>query len=91
MRKLFIAAGIGILAVLFVFWDLGFFYPDGAPLSFRGTGSRYSASLIRKMKCEIFYPDKDYRPIGSDGWSTEAIHGYWCMNDKDIEEFKKTI
>lgn len=79
-----------VFATLLVFFDLGVIALDSPIVSFRGTSRWYQASLIRRAQCEIFYPDKDYLPIGQNGWSTDSLHGYWCMSDEDIEEFRTT-
>ncbi|MFA5946615.1 MAG: hypothetical protein WC813_01180 [Patescibacteria group bacterium] len=71
--------------------DLGFFWSlmaDGRMTIFPGSGGRYQYSVIRRLKCELFHPDKQYRRIGADdAWMSEVIGGYWCKSDEDIQQW----
>lgn len=75
MKRAYIIALLIILAIG-VSFDLGAF-------------SRYPHfSVIGKVHCELFFPDKDYRRVGSDANMSERMGAYWCMSEKDLEEWR---
>lgn len=93
MRKRIVLIGAIALGALFVSFDLGLFWSLIAErkMNIHSSGGRYQHSFIRYTKCAIFSPEKTYRRIGTDGWMSEVIDGYWCMSDEDIKEFRERV
>lgn len=93
MKKTIILIGATVLMVLFILFDLGFFwslFADGK-MDIHSSGGRFQYSVIRHAQCTFFSPEKTYRPIDHDAWMSEVKNGYWCKSDEEIEQFRARI
>lgn len=76
MKRAYIIGSFIVILTLGVLFDAGAF-------------SRYPHfSVIGKVRCELFFPDKDYRMMGDDANMSEKMGAYWCMSEKDLEEWR---